>query len=302
MTAKNDTGKLTGRVGASQINPHLRVKLVSGLLVVAAAADYDIGVLGARGEIGQLVEIESPTKPGTHFAIASGAITAGALVYTAADGKVSATQGSGHLRGTYMGLTDAADGDLIEVMPRYAAGSISRTSIVSDTGVIGIDLAEVRVHDALDTKLPTTAGNDDLARILGTYGTSDPQLQGSDYGGTSGTQYGRFRVVLPTDYVAGGAITVRTNANMQVVSDNTATIDVNAYSSDAPNTDICATGLQSINSATAANQDFTITPTGLSAGDVLDIRVAIAVADTGNAAANINGVINRIEVRYASQG
>jgi hypothetical protein len=80
---------------------------------------------------------------------------------------------------------------------------------------------------------------------------------------------------------------------MAVVSDGTATVDVECYELSAAGvagSDLCATAAQSINSTTSGSDDFTITPTGLSPGDMLDIRVTVAITD----AATGSGVIANI--------
>jgi hypothetical protein len=67
-----------------------------------------------------------------------------------------------------------------------------------------------------------------------------------------------------------------------------ATLDVEVDKSDRAaglGSDLCATAAQTINSLTFANKDFTITPTGLSAGDVLDVRLTVTVTDSATATA-----------------
>jgi len=157
----------------------------------------------------------------------------------------------------------------------------------SATAPYPVDLTRLRVHDALQTNLPGTAANDDMGLITGTPGTAKPVLQGVDFGGTSTDEKGTFKLILPPEYRAGSAITIRVNAGMvTTVSDGTATVDVEAYKETAGaavvGSDICATAAQSINSLTAANKDFTITPTGLVPGDCLQIRLAFAGSDSGN--------------------
>lgn len=150
-----------------------------------------------------------------------------------------------------------------------------------------VDLTRFRVHDALHTNLPGTAAADDMGLITGTPGTDAPVLQGVDFGGTSTDEKGTFRLTLPPEYRAGAAITLRINANMETtVSDGTATVDAEAFKEDGTSlvgADLVATAAQSINSLTPANKDFVITPTGLVAGDSLQVRLSFAGSDTGNA-------------------
>ncbi len=159
-----------------------------------------------------------------------------------------------------------------------------------------------RIHDDLDSPLPETAATDDLAIIEGVFGTSAPKIQSLDFGGTSTTAYARIRFALPPEYVGGEAITLRVNAGMETtIADTSATLDAEVYSSDDPSTDICATDAQSINNLTAADVDFTITPTGKSAGDVLDVRLAFAGVDAGNAGV-MTGAINSAKVLLTIDG
>lgn len=149
-----------------------------------------------------------------------------------------------------------------------------------------IDLTQMRVHDARQTNLPGTSSADDMAIITGTPGTDAPTLQGVDFGGTTSDEKCGFQFALPPEYVAGETVTLRVRgAMLTTVSDGTATVDVECWKNDLDGgvgSDICATAAQSINSLTPANKDFTITPTGLVPGDVLQVRLSFAGSDTGN--------------------
>ena len=154
-------------------------------------------------------------------------------------------------------------------------------------GSYKIPLTTAKVHDAMATDLPATAAADDMGLITGTPGTDAPTLQGVDFGGTTSDEKCAFELVLPDNYVAGATFTLRLRAAMiTTVSDGTATVDVEAWEAGedgAVGADICATAAQSINSLTPANVDFTITPTGLVAGDKVIARLSFAASDTGNA-------------------
>lgn len=63
--------------------------------------------------------------------------------------------------------------------------------------------------------------------------------------------------------------------------------------------DICATAAQSLTTS-YANYDFTITPTGLAAGDVLNLDFALATNDTGGANAGAP-TISKIDVLLAAK-
>lgn len=271
----------------SALGPHLRVKFSAGKLVVAGAADDELGTLAARAlAADEFVAVIPRGLPGVRTLVASEAIMQFAQVYAAASGRVAST---GTLtRGFALDAASAA-GDFIRVFYDQATlvGSVGRSQLTQDDLVsYAVPLTACRVHDALHTNLPATAANDDMALITGTPGTDAPTLQGVDFGGTSCDEKAAFEFALPPEYVSGETITVVVTAAMlTTLSDGTATVDVECWAIDgagAVSADICATAAQSINSLTPAAKSFTITPTSRVAGDVLIVRLAFAGSDTGN--------------------
>ena len=101
--------------GATAIARYTRVKLSSGVLAVAGATDKDIGVLDRRAQANDYANVRLRTAEGTDCMIASEAITAGATVYTAADGKIGNTATGAFQVGTALEAA-TADGDVIEVL------------------------------------------------------------------------------------------------------------------------------------------------------------------------------------------
>lgn len=195
---------------------------------------------------------------------------------------------------TIRGNLDASSGTLT-----LRDSQLSRTKLLQeDLVVYGIPLAQARVWDDLNALLPGTAANDDLAFIEGSYGTDAPTIQTSDGKATTVAQYARFFVTLPPEYVSGETVKIRTRAGMiTTVSDATATIDINCYVNDgagAVGSDLCATAATSINtlvSSSVTETDFTITATSLVPGDVLDIRVTIAITDSATGTAVIGELV-----------
>jgi hypothetical protein len=111
-----DTGTKSFTAGATAQAQYTRVKLNSGVLEVAGL-ERAVGVLYSRMEANAHGTVLLPTKQGTMPMIANGAISANAMVYGAASGKISSTQGTGaFLEGVALEAA-AADGDIIEVMP-----------------------------------------------------------------------------------------------------------------------------------------------------------------------------------------
>ena len=102
-------------VGDTAIARYARVKLSSGVLVVAGLTDKDIGIATRRFEPGTHGSVRLRTADGTSAMIASEAISAGATVYTAADGKVGPSATGAFQIGTALEAA-TADGDIIEVL------------------------------------------------------------------------------------------------------------------------------------------------------------------------------------------
>jgi len=93
----------------------------------ADSAEYGIGTVIESVAVNKNVAIRLWEHGGTHKCIASGAINAGAKVYAAANGKVSAS--GTVLVGTALD-TVTADGSVLEVLPHlgYAQSSSSSSS------------------------------------------------------------------------------------------------------------------------------------------------------------------------------
>ncbi len=149
-----------------------------------------------------------------------------------------------------------------------------------------IPLTSFRVHDNMAALLPTAGATDDLGLVEGTHGTDTPSLQTEDLGEADATNnHARVLVQLPWNYIDGQTVTLRFMAGMvTAVADITATLDCLVYKQqddpdDAIGSDLCATAATTINSLTLANIDFTVTPTGLVAGDILDVKITTAVND-----------------------
>lgn len=152
-----------------------------------------------------------------------------------------------------------------------------------------------RVWDSIATNLPSAGANDDLGLLGNTFGTGSPTIETGDLKAAGATtRYARAQVALPLEYDAAADVVLRFHAGMKTtVSDGTATIDVQAYRSDTEGgvgSDLVTTAATTINSLTLADKDFVVSAGTLSAGDVLDLRVAIAINDTATATAVIGQI------------
>jgi len=198
-----------------------------------------------------------------------------------------------------------ADGDSYEEVTLSGAITMTNAGVVTLAAVSktkNIPLTEF-LKDNLVTELGTAGDATNLGLVAGTHGSASPTLQGSDVGGSSGSETARLLLSVPDDYTSGD-LTLRFHAGMlTTVSDTTATLDVQAYESDGEagvGDDLCETDAVSINSLTLADKDFTIDGDGLAAGDILDVEITVAVQDSGNAGVMIP-VIGAAKLLYTGK-
>lgn len=168
----------------------------------------------------------------------------------------------------------------------------TRSTILKQDAAVAfpVKLTDLRVWDAFQTNLPGTAATDDLALVGGTFGTAPPTVSAGDLKAAGATtRYARFQITLPECYDAGETITLALYAGMATtIADTACTIDVQCYKIDKAGSigsDLCATAAMTMNSLVFAAKSFTITPSGLVAGDTFDIRIAIACTDAATATA-----------------
>ena len=197
------------------------------------------------------------------------------------------------------GTTVLTDNSLTSNSQIHPSAGITRAKMAHiANAVFSIPLAACRVWNSWQP-LPATAGSDDLGAIAGTWATDVPHIESSDSGATSVTQYLGFEYTLPDHYDDGQTITIRIPAKMRVVSDTTATLDLECYLSDGEGAvsggDLCATAAQDINNAAWDDYDFVITPTSRAAGDQLFFRVAVAIVDNSTADDHVTAWLGRIQ-------
>lgn len=172
--------------------------------------------------------------------------------------------------------------------------------VVQETRTYGIPLTSLRKSGALKDDLADTPGTS----LLGLGDAEGQVLTGTstDGGGTAtATETAQREFVLPPEYVSGQAITVRVRAKVAANKQVAQTVDLVAKlkGDTGLGADICATAAQSLTTS-YANYDFTITPTGLAAGDVLNLDFALATNDTGGANAGAP-TISKIDVLLAAK-
>ncbi len=133
-----------------------------------------------------------------------------------------------------------------------------------------------------------TPATETLKYVPGTHGTNAPSLQTDNFAmnDTEVIYYSpRGEMPLPAEYVAGQSVKLRIHAGMlTTVADQSCTVDVEVYKSDEDSTstgDLCTDAAVSdnMNSLVFADIDFTISPTTLSPGDILDVRLKVTADD-----------------------
>jgi hypothetical protein len=252
-------------------------------VTVAGASDEDIGCLSERTLVSQNYRgtiIPRQTDDAIYM-VASKAIAKNVKVYAAAAGQIS---DSGTIACGWSLEAASGAGGLIAVS-RIPAMS-GRSGLTTDAAAVyNVRLTELGVTATM-ALLGASAGTPAGAFGLtpGTFGSASPKLIGEAASGNAKSDTARFQSRLPVEYVAGGNVTVRVKARVTGLVQVAETIDVSGcYKSDGAagiGSDLCATAAQTL-TATFANYDFTITPTTLNPGDLLDIQLTGALDDTG---------------------
>jgi hypothetical protein len=167
-----------------------------------------------------------------------------------------------------------------------------------------IDLEEqFKGADGADLALSETAG--DFFRNIGT----NQWLIDGEATNETEVSVGWASFVLPAGYIAGGAISIVISAMVILAGDaanNAAsTIDVEVYKQSKVNgtvgADICATAAQALATA-GADYSFTVTPTGLAAGDKLVVKLTTSVVETAGGTGAANSRIARFGANIATRG
>lgn len=183
----------------------------------------------------------------------------------------------------------------LDATATFKIGSSDVTSALSGVIVQGIALNDFRAPAAWKDALGDTA----TAAILGLADTRGSVLLATAASGTSVNQSAVTVFRLPPTYIPGNTVTLRVRGKQAttLLTVGTTVDAVVKLIGDTLGSDICTTAAQTVTTA-YANYDFTITPTGLVAGDLLAIEVFVIEDDTGGTV-NTAGSISRVEVRLA---
>ena len=179
-------------------------------------------------------------------------------------------------------------------------GVIARSTLTQeDAAVYPIPLHSLRnsAGAALGTADDEDSGNHYLAIASDIW-----SLYGNSPNSDAQTDASHFQFALPPEYVDGETITVRISA-LYTADGDSKTLDLEAYqvspTTGAVGADICATTIKTL-TGTAVNYDFTITPTGVAAGDLLNFKIQTIFEDTDGADGEAK--INYIAVLLDIQG
>lgn len=182
-------------------------------------------------------------------------------------------------------------GDILPTRPR--------TSLLQeDFAPFPVPITALRIWDAFQTPISAAASDDLGISTGGTFGTDAPYVSAGDLKAAGATtRRARFLFQIPHTYVAGQSVRILADAGMiTTVADTSCTLDFECYALDKDGTvggsDLVTTAATTINSLTFGEKTFDTTSSGLSAGDVLDVRVSVACTDAATATAVIPAVAN----------
>lgn len=182
-------------------------------------------------------------------------------------------------------------------------GSIDRSDLAAETRFI--DLEETfKGADGADLALSETAG--DFFRNIG---TNQWLIDGEATINETEVSVGWLSLVLPMEYVSGGAISLVASALVvlagDAANDATSTIDMECYKLSKTlgtvGTDLVTTAAQTLATA-GADYSFVVTPTGLVAGDKLVIKFTTSVVETAGGTGAANSRITRIGANISAKG
>lgn len=188
-------GPLTGLAGAN-LGKYLLAKLSAGsapgagtppTFALCGAGERAVGSVCAYAASGNPVTVDLLSSGGTHRLMASGAITALALVYAAASGKISSTP-SGPPLGVALHAA-SADGDIVEVLafgleqPGGANSVAAAGSAQGDAAALNLGFNTVSAADGTKGVILPTGVAGDRVEVYNSVATNGLKI----YPATSGT-------------------------------------------------------------------------------------------------------------------
>lgn len=184
------------------------------------------------------------------------------------------------------------------------SGAVTRADLIEEA-LVRYQQPLMACRNADGTVMDATGGAGLFAITPGGWGTGTLILAGEDAQNNTKTDTLMFEAVLPAEYVAGGDLKLNVNAQYDVSAGTTitATVDVQVYKLGDDGTvgsDLCATAAIALTTS-FGDKAFTITATGLVAGDRLMALVQTAVTEAGNTG-TATAQIGSIELQADIQG
>lgn len=183
-----------------------------------------------------------------------------------------------------------------DTAPVVPAGAIARVKLTQeDAAAYPVSLMQCRSNTGL--ALTATEGAGIPSILGGGIGTGGLQIAGEVANNETETTTFSFEFALPPEYVSGETVTLRLRSSVAGAGTlgATKTIDVECYELGADGTvgsDLCATAAGTLVDDVNTTFDFTITPTGLAAGDRLQVFVQTSILET--ATADLQAFVNYI--------
>lgn len=169
--------------------------------------------------------------------------------------------------------------------PSVPDGSFARVKLATEAAALHTLNLQSLCRNIDGTVLDATGAATKWKIVAGAFGTGTLELRGNDANTNTVTSDLETVFILPVNYVAGSAITIRLFSHTTGAGTITArTIDAELFKMGTDGTaaggDLVTTAAQTI-TGTSAAYDFVVTPTGLVAGDALrlNVRGSVAISD-----------------------
>lgn len=175
-----------------------------------------------------------------------------------------------------------------------ANADISATAAIDRSKLAEDALAVYQVRDIRNASFGAALTATEAAGTFNwTLGTNTIVLSGEVTDNETETSVGYFQVILPPEYVAAGDVRVRFRSALVATdtpTNNASTFDLSCYeqADGAVGSDLVATAAVTYAALdTFYDKDFTVTATGLVAGDILNCKMTAAIVDSEAGAGTI---------------
>jgi hypothetical protein len=195
---------------------------------------------------------------------------------------------------THLILQSEGTGKGVSASAIPVANLVTIEAFLERVTVSNIPLSDAKTWDNRAVNIPLTPATDDLGLVTGTFLTDAHKLSSAS-AAADVTRKAGFAVKVPNDYSAGAAIALVAAWTRLGIADVTMTLDAEVVRMAAPTVDIQTIAAASVNGAASGTTTFTLTPTNVVPGEVLNIVMTIAVDTTGTSA---GATIDRLSLNY----